>query len=182
MKRDIARETAAQLTQAFSEKSFLRVLGIRQTEVRRLLRQVNWSSALHTLLPLTKRLSCAEVLEVCRPMLDAMAPEPAEGWLSYAYQSVCARMFAREDAAHTEAQRDAVLCFLQVLQVLLDAERRQLPFDPLMDFDFCSEEELTGSMVETEYRQFMTRFRQEYIYEMLRLGREVTLNKKSGGL
>ncbi|MBE6961361.1 MAG: cytidyltransferase-related domain protein [Ruminococcaceae bacterium] len=174
MKRDIARETAAQLTQAFSEKSFLRVLGIRQTEVRRLLRQVDWNTALRTLLPLKERLSCAAVLEVCRPMLDAMAPEPDTGWLLFAYQTVCGRMFARTDADHTEAQRDAVICFLQVLQVLLDAERRQLPFDPLMDFDFCSEEELTGSMVEAEYRQFMARFRQEYIYEMLRLGREVT--------
>ena len=154
MKRDVAKETAALLSQAFSEKSFLRMLGIRQSEVRRLLRQVNWNTALRTLLPLTGRISCTQVLELCRPMLDAMAPEPAEGWLPYAYQAVCGRMFAREDSAHTEAQRDAAFCFLHALQVILDAERQQLPFDPLTDFDFCTEAELDGSMAATEYRQF----------------------------
>ena len=121
MKRDLARETAALMIQAFSEKQFLRILGIRQTEVRRLVKLVDWNTALHDLLPLKARLSCAAVLELCRPMLDAMAPEPEEGWLPFAYQSVCTRMFAREDRRHTEAQRDAAMCYLQVLQVLLDA-------------------------------------------------------------
>ena len=174
MKRDIARETATQLTQAFSEKSFLRTLNIRQTEMRRFLRQVDWNAVLHQLFPLTERLSCARVLELCRPMLDAMAPEPAEGWGLYAYQAACAGMFSRADEAHTPEQQDGARSYLRVLQVLLDAERQQLPFDPMLDFAFCTEDELSGSMVEGEYRRFVACFRQEYIYEMLRLGREVT--------
>ena len=36
------------------------------------------------------------------------------------------------------------------------------------------EEELSHSGVAEEYRRFCYRFREEYIYEMLRLSREVT--------
>lgn len=49
-----------------------------------------------------------------------------------------------------------------------------LPFDFWLDFEFCTEEELSHSGVAEEYRRFCYRFREEYIYEMLRLSREVT--------
>ena len=45
-------------------------------------------------------------------------------------------------------------------------------FDFWLDFEFCTEEELSHSGVAEEYRRFCYRFREEYIYEMLRLSRE----------
>ena len=36
---------------------------------------------------------------------------------------------------------------------------------------FCTEEELVDSGVAEEYRQFLRRFREEYVYELLRDGR-----------
>jgi len=174
MKRDFARETAAVLMQAFTEKPFLRTLTMRHSEVRRVVRSVDWRAAVRSLLPIKERLSCAQVLELCRPMLDAAAPEPEEGWLRCAYQTACALQFPRMAGSHTAAQRDAVMLYLQALQVLLDAERRLLPFDPLTDFAFCTDDELTGSMVENEYRAFLAAFRTGFVYEMLRLSREAT--------
>ena len=103
-----------------------------------------------------------------------MAPEPAEGWLPYAYQVARSLLYPAADPGHTAAQRDGALCVLQFLQVLLDEERASLPFDFWLDFDFCTEEELRRSGVAEEYRLFRRRFRAEYIYEMLRLSREVT--------
>ena len=174
MKKDFARETAAALTPAFAEKHFLQLLTLRQTDVRRLLRKVDWPAAVRSLLPIRARLSCADVLELCRPMLDAAASEPEEGWLHCAYQTVCALQFPRMAGSHTPAQRDAALLYLQALQVLLDDERSLLHLDPLTDFAFCTDEELTGSMVEKEYRAFLAAFREGYVYEMLRLGRETS--------
>lgn len=174
MKRDTARETAALLTQAFSEKPFLQLLKLRQSEARRLLRQVDWTAVLDKLLPLKERFTCQQVLRICRPMLDAVAPEPDGGWLPYAYRVACSLLFPHVAPDGTPAQRDAAVCFLQVLQVLLDAERRQLPFDPASDFSFCTEEEIAASMIRADYRRFLECWRQEYVYEMLRLGREVT--------
>ena len=174
MDTNLAFEISEELLLAFGEQAFLRKLGMDQREVRRLLAAVEWEAVLEPVFPIEQRLTCAEVLEMCRPMLDAAAPEPREGWLSYAYKVADALLFPVGDTDHTSAQWDAALCFLKVLQVLLDEERRELPFDPRFDFAFCTEEELKKSFIAGEYRRFLTRFREEHVYELLRLGREVT--------
>ncbi|MCI2056373.1 MAG: cytidyltransferase-related domain protein [Oscillibacter sp.] len=174
MEEQTARKVARALTDAFAEKSFLRKLGMNQSDAKRFLALVDWESALRPLLPLRERLTCGEVLALCRPMLDAAAPEPAEGWTALAYHVAVTLLYPAADHAHTSAQWDGAMLYLRVLQILLDEERRELPFDPQYDFAFCSEEELRGSLVEDEYRQFLVRFREEHIYELLRLGREVT--------
>ena len=171
---NFAQNTSQALSRAFEEPSFLRKLGMNQADARRLLARVRWESALRPLLPLRQRLTCAQVLELCRPMLEGAAPEPQEGWLPFAYRAAVSLLYPTADRGHTTGQWDGALCFLQVLRVLLDEERRELPFDPQYDFAFCTEEELQKSFIADEYRKFLTRFREEHVYELLRLGREVT--------
>ena len=160
------------LNGAFREEAFLRKL--TRTDIAARLDGVDWAARLAPLLPIAERVDCRAALECFRPLLDALAPEPKEGWGLYAYQVASSLLFPQGDPAHSPAQRDGALCFLQFLRALLDAERRALPFDFWLDFDFCTEEELKGSAVAEEYRQFRRRWREEYVYELLRLGREVT--------
>ncbi len=174
MEHDAALDASAALERAFQEPGFLRRLRMNQADARRLLEQVNWNAALRPLLPIRQRLTCGQVLELCRPMLSAAAPEPEEGWLPFAYHTAVSLLYPELDRKHSAAQTDAALCFLQVLRVLLDIERRDLSFDPQYDFAFCTEEEIRRSFVAEEYRRFLTRFREEHVYELLRLGREVT--------
>lgn len=162
------------LTDAFREKTFLRKLGMNRADAARLFGGADWRGIVESLTPIEARLSCAQALEVFSPLLANIAPEPGEGWLKYAYLVASSLLYPQEDHAHTSAQRDAALSFLQFLQELFAAERRALPFDPWLDFAFCTDEELLDSDVADEYRQFVKRFRREYIYELLRLGREVT--------
>jgi len=174
MEHSIAREVSGLLTRSFTEKTFLQRLGMNQSDAKHLLGQVDWESALRPVFPLRERLTCAQALELCRPMLNAAAPEPPEGWLPYAYRVSVTLLYPEADHAHSSRQWDGALCYLLVLQILLDEERRELPFDPAYDFAFCTDAEMTGSFVAGEYRQFLRRFREEHIYELLRLGREVT--------
>ena len=105
----------------------------------------------------------AAALDAFRPLLDRISPEPAEGWLSCAYETARSLLYPAADAGHTAAQRDGALCFLQFLQVLFDLERVSLPFDLWLDFELCTEEELSHSGVAEEYRRFLRRFREESI-------------------
>lgn len=162
------------LAGAFREEAFFRKLARPQADAARLFDGADWRTLAAPLLPIRRRIVCGEALEAFRPVLDAAAPPPEEGWLPYAYQVAGSLLFPRGDPGHSPAQRDGALCFLQFLRTLLDAERRVLPFDFWLDFDFCSEEELKSSNLAEEYRQFLRRWREEYVYELLRLGREVT--------
>lgn len=163
-----------QMADTFGEEVFLRKLAMNQADLSRRFNTVDWERILYPLLPLRERLSCAQALAAFRPLLDAMAPEPEEGWLLCAYQTAVSLLYPQEGRSCTPAQRDGALCFLQFLRQLFDAERAALPFDPWLDFAFCTEEELSDSGVAEEYRQFLRRWREEYVYELLRLGREVT--------
>ena len=172
------RQTGAplylQTAEAFTEQIFLQRLNMPRADAERLFGGADWHQILRDITPIQRRISCAAALATFRPLLDRVAPEPAEGWLPYAYQVARSLLYPAADPGHTAAQRDGALCLLQFLQVLFDAERTCLPFDFWLDFDFCTEEELRRSGVAEEYRLFRRRFRAEYIYEMLRLSREVT--------
>ncbi|MBQ2996095.1 MAG: cytidyltransferase-related domain protein [Oscillibacter sp.] len=162
------------LSQAFGEDSFLRRLDRSRTDMARLFSNVDWERMLYPLMPIEQRISCAQALVAFRPLLDAIAPQPREGWLPYTYKVASSLLFPTEDADHTPAQRDGAVSLLHFLRCLFDEERRILPFDPWLDFAFCTEKELKGSDVAEEYRQFLSCWRKEYVYELLRLGREVT--------
>ena len=159
---------------AFQDEAFLRKLHCPQADAAALFDGADWAGLLAPLLPIAARLDCGRVLAVFRPFLDRIAPEPEGGWALCAYRTAASLLYPQEDRTFSARQRDGALCFLQFLRTLFDAEREALPFDFWLDFDFCTEEELKGSAVAAEYRQFLRRWREEYVYELLRLGREVT--------
>ncbi len=163
-----------ELAEAFEEKEFLRKLGMNRADAERVFASADWRGIAAPFTPIRSRISCAGAVDAFRPLLMSLAPEPPEGWLRYAYQVALSLLYPAADHIHTSAQWDGALCFLQFLQVLLRAEGRALPFDPWLDFAFCSEEELSDSGVAEEYRRFLARFQGEYIYELLRMSTEVT--------
>ncbi len=135
-----------------------------------------WTDGLSGLFPIRERLSCARVLELCEPILDQICPRPPEqGWGPFAYQYVCHLMFPDNGFAP-----EADLCgsgaefYLTVLQLLLDCERSALPFDPMLDFQFLTEEEYEACDKAREYRRFLAAWRGEFLYELMRLGMEFT--------
>ena len=136
-----------------------------------------WTEGLSALLPIRERLSCAQVLEACACALEAMGLNaPEEGWSTFCYDYVRRHIMFPEEAFASRALEfgdGAVFC-LTVLQLLLDREREVLPFDPLMDFQFLPPEMSDPCVLGREYRRFLSAWRKEYIYEMMRLGLEVT--------
>ena len=119
------------------------------------------------------RVQCAEALELCRDTLGQLCPqEPQEGWLACAFSFARRQLFPEQEQ---EASCGAGAAFLlSVLQVLFAAEREMLPFDPLWDFDFLSEEEQADNPCAAGYGQMLRLWKREYVYEMMRLGLEVT--------
>ena len=111
--------------------------------LQELMKRPAWVDGLAALFPIRERLSCAHILELCDPILNYLCPKgPEKGWGPFTYQYVCRVMFPDNGFA-PEADRcgNGALFYLTVLQVLLDHERSALPFDPMLDFEFLTEEE-----------------------------------------
>ena len=119
------------------------------------------------------RLRCADVLALCRPELEMLCPgEPSEGWLAYAYDY--ARRLLYPEKTDAEPFAPGAVFLLSVLQVLFAAEAELLPHDPAWTFDFLTDDELAGSPCAPSYQRFLRQWRREYVYELMRLGLEVT--------
>ena len=119
------------------------------------------------------RLRCADVLALCRPELETLCPgEPSEGWLAYAYDY--ARRLLYPEKTDAEPFAPSAVFLLSVLQVLFAAEAELLPHDPAWTFDFLTDDELAGSPCAPSYQRFLRLWRREFVYELMRLGLEVT--------
>ncbi len=119
------------------------------------------------------RLRCADVLALCRPELETLCPgEPSEGWLAYAYDY--ARRLLYPEKTDAEPFAPGAVFLLSVLQVLFAAEAELLPYDPAWTFDFLTDDELAGSPCAPSYQRFLRLWRREFVYELMRLGLEVT--------
>ena len=120
-------------------------------------------------LPVRQRLSCRAVIETAAAAM-ADIPAPEGGWSGYVLSNAIARLYPQHRREATEQQEDLALCALLALQLLL-AEERNLSFDMTMDFAFCTEAEAADSPY---YQRFLQVWRQDFIYELLRLSSELT--------
>ena len=120
-------------------------------------------------LPVRQRLSCRAVIETAAAAM-ADIPAPEGGWSGYVLSNAIARLYPQHRREATEQQEDLALCALLALQLLL-AEERNLSFDMTMDFAFCTEAEAADSPY---YHRSLQVWRQDFIYELLRLSSELT--------
>ena len=148
----------------------------RRRVLQKLLNSPAWEEGLSALFPIRERLTCAQVLQLCAPLLDRICPEPPEqGWGSFCYQYVCRLMFPDNGfAPETPRCGGGAVFYLTVLQILLYRERAALPLDPFWSFDWLSEEEYSKFDKGREYRRFREAWHNEFLYPLMRLGMEYT--------
>ena len=174
MNDKLIRQLNHEIADALAERSLTAVSSRRS--LLALLRTPAWEEGLQSLFPIRARLSCTRVLEVCAPILSQLSPSaPEDGWGHFCYRYVCSLMYPHGGFAPDAAPyADGAVFGLTVLQVLLRRERAVLPFDPLLDFQFLREAEYAPCEKGQEYRRFLRAWREEFIYELMRLGMEVT--------
>ena len=174
MNKKKIRQMNSSLLRRLTTQPAVRFMADRQEEISGWLEDEHY---IQRFMPLFKgeRLRCADVLALCRDELNRLSPEPEEGWMAFAYDFARKSMFVeKEFEPRRELYGAGATFFLALLQVLLDAERAELPVDPLWQLELLEEEELADSAYQENYRQFIRSYRREFIYEMMRLGLEVT--------
>lgn len=168
-------EKVRALTEKLTGRHFLRSAGLSAEQVRSFMADPSWADAMARFFPITKRLLCADIFAACRETMNRLSSEPPDGWMKFTYAYACRILFP--DPAYEEDDRrygTGARFFLEVMQFFFDEERKVMKPEPFYDFEF-----LTGSAQEPfesreEYRRFLEYFREEYIYEMMRLNAEVT--------
>ena len=174
MSEKLIHQVNRQIADALAARK-LQTVPSRQAALK-LMQASPWTQGLSALFPIRERLTCAQVLGLCSPILAELCPSPPpEGWGPFCYQFICRLMFPDNGfAPEADRYRDGALFYLTALQALLDRERDALPFDPMLDFQFLEEAEYSQYQYAGEYRRFLSSWRKEFVYELMRLGLEYT--------
>lgn len=175
MSKKQVRQVVTELTQQMCDKYFLQQIEMSKKGILGLINREFWEDKFSRLLPIKSRISCEEILEMCREPMKRLSSEPEEGWMKFAYQYVCHILYPDDEfAKRAKPYRRGALFYLAVMRFIFDMERAALPTGPLVDFDFLDDEEAQGFESVREYIRFKKMFRNEFIYEMMRLNGEVT--------
>lgn len=174
MNKKRIRQMNGSLLRRLTTQPAVRCLAARRGWLTELLEEQNYMQRFAPLYQ-GRRLCCGDVLALCRGELDVLSPEPEEGWLLFAYEFARRGLFPEPEFEQRRQIHGAgATFFLALLQVLLDAERAILPADPLWQLELLEEAEVADSPYQDSYRLFLRSYRREFVYEMMRLGLEVT--------
>lgn len=165
--------TYKELQNTLTARDFLQNAGLHKKDVLAVMDKGVWLEAMEKLM--TGEVSCRNVLNLCSPAMENFAgSRPKDGWLPALYGHMIRKIYPhRDDIPETDQYDKAAAFYLECLRFFLNKEKERLPFSRIRDFDFATEEELEGSPYEEEYRRFLQCFSDAYLYELMRIGREI---------
>lgn len=162
------------LIDRLTDRRFLRKMRVTKKSMLILLKQDDWKTNIKFVIQ-HNEITCENVLTVCLKTMDFMCPEKLQqNWLEYIYQYIRKGLF-QESVKMTinPYYEKAIFFYLEVLRVFFDYEKETQPFERTRDFQFATEEEIAGSHYAEEYRRFRKCIKNQYFYELMRIGKEI---------
>lgn len=160
--------------QVLLSKNTLKNTGMTKTAMTRLLSGLQWKLKIGNLI-CKKDYSSESLLNGLRPAMDQMAQEPEEGWLKYICDVTVAHMYPDNFQVDTsEERKHAAYFFLINYRNMLECERDENGFDPVNYIDFIPEDEASECISAKEYERLRKYWDNNFIFEFMRISREVT--------
>ena len=155
-------------------RRFLRNLKMEKKDMIKLLSSAGWRRRL-TELAREKDFTAAGMVQALEPVLERLTDPPEDGWLHFICDSVTASLYPENFSAEvTEDRRRAVLFFLENYRAMLAYEREHREFSPVDDLDLLPKEATDGCVTAREYDRLRKFWNDHYIYEFMRISREIT--------
>ncbi len=122
--------------------------------------------------------SCQAVLELCNDILDEVAEKNTpEDWLSYFYHFALAKSFPNAvDTILIKELEPIAYFYLDLLRIISQFQKDSHDGTWLSKYSltFLSKAEEVSLEDPTEYNRFISSFEHDYVYEMMKLNKEVT--------
>lgn len=163
-----------ELVGSLTNKGFLKTIRMSKKSMLEMLKKEDWGKNIDYVLEKDKY-SCADILKVTEKTLNILSEKPTDGWFSYINDCTRSVLFPENYRAERTPQYEVGrLYYLEVLRVFLRHEKRTSVFDPKLTMLFLSNEEAKKCACAEEYLRFTKFCREQYIYEFMRIGSEIT--------
>ena len=170
MIRDFIKETQRRLT----DKGFLMKLGETKKGMTGLLNDFRWKERISGLAE-KGDFSAGSLAESLKPLMERWAEEPEEGWLEFICNEVKSAMYPENFTSRsTEGRGKARFFFMENYRAMLKYERKTGGTSPVSHIDFLPAREVKECITFKEYEKLRAFWTQEYIFEFMRINREIT--------
>ena len=170
----IGRINCAEANISMMSPDMVRKLDISLEKLKSILERNNWGIIMENL---SKLESCtaADVLEGLMPVMEEFASEPECGWLSFICNETVAYMFPENfTSAASEEQMRAMKFFMESYRMLLRSEAENKSFSPTDNLYLLKEREISECANVDEYRHLKEIWKKHYLFEFMRINREIT--------
>jgi nicotinic acid mononucleotide adenylyltransferase len=178
MQEKMLQEFNKDLINRLTDKQLLKAAKLSKKAMLELIQLSDrWKEDMKEILEKDK-ISCKDVLILCEKALSSLCDEPKEGWLHYIYDDILKQLFPGKTPRNRESSFDAGrLFYLEVLRFFLQYEIKNRPFSPRRHMELLTEEEFRNTDTAGEYRRLLHIIQEQYIYEFMRIGSEITRHK-----
>jgi len=174
MSRITLNELHKEILNGLTEKEFLEKANLSEEKIHSLVLNKHFVTKLSTLVSRDK-ITCESVLNLCIDIMNNITEKKNDDWLNYIYQYVLSFSFPNAVEIDLDPKFErATLLYLKVLRTVLTSVKKHRDFNKFLDFNFLSDEEIEGLRDSTDYRKFLKVFDEMYVYELMRLNKEIT--------
>ncbi|MEI3518664.1 MAG: hypothetical protein V8R14_04395 [Clostridia bacterium] len=169
MIRNLVKETQQLLTCGSS----LEILGMSRRGMSQLLNDFQWKKTFEKLAK-DGDFSAGTILGALKPVMDTWAAEPQGGWLGFICEETKSLMYPENYRVTADGQKRAKYFFMENYRALLGYEREIKGFSPTDQIEFLDDDEVRDCMTFKEYERLKEFWSGSYIFEFMRISREIT--------
>jgi hypothetical protein len=174
MSRITLNELHKEILNGLTEKEFLEKTDLTEEKIHSLVLNKHFVTKLSTLVSRDK-ISCKNILNLCIDIMNNISEEKHEDWLNYAYNYILNFSFPNAVTIDLDPKYEkGTLIYLKILRIVFTSVKENRDFNEFLDFEFLTEEELTNLKDPSEYIRFLELFDKLYVYELMRLNKEIT--------
>ncbi len=171
--RLMLNELHKEILERLTKKEFLKQINMSEEKIQSFIINRKFVNNLLILLS-KKKIMCKDVLDLSIEILNTVTTEQPKDWLLYIFQYTLSKSFIGAVKIKLNYKyENASLIYLEILRAILNYEEKNKGFDQFNNFNFLSKEELSATPNSEEYLKFINTFNNNYVYELMRLDREI---------
>lgn len=121
------------------------------------------------------RFDSLKVEKTCKGLTEFFSDGPEEGFCEFIYRYIRHSIFSHIKGPMSEEKYYVkAMIFLQILRALYIYEKETMDFDPTYQFKLLGDKEAKKLGCIKEYKHLKNLARQKYIFEFMRIGRDIT--------
>ena len=173
---DRTEQLYKEIMTAFTDRAYLSVSGSSKKEIKEKSSEMkDLAEAIISYSDSNGRISAESALQAGEACFEEMGNVPQEGWPLHCYMCVRGTLFPHLGVPEGfEEHKSGRLTALTLLKAVFAYEHKVCRFDPTLDIPLFSDSDVMSERCAPEYIRMHRLVRDNFIYEFMRIGTEVT--------